>query len=73
MQAIKDEYDSIIENGTYTLVPPPEDRKLIQNKWVFKIKYKDDGSIDKYKARLVVKGFTQHYRIDYDETFAPVV
>ncbi|KAI3655174.1 hypothetical protein MP638_000291, partial [Amoeboaphelidium occidentale] len=53
--AIDSEMNSLISNGTWTITDLPEGRKAIDNKWVFKIKYKSDGSIDKYKARLVVK------------------
>lgn len=55
------------------LVDLSSGRKSIRNKWVLKIKHKADGSIDKYKARLVVKGYIQKESIDYEETFLLVV
>lgn len=51
----------------------PQDKNIVSCKWVFKIKRNPDGSIDKYKARLVARGFTQQEGIDYEETFAPVM
>ena len=53
--------------GTWELVELPDGRKTVKNKWVFK--HKSDG---RYRARLVAKGFTQVFGIDYDETFSPV-
>ena len=72
-EAIQKELDSHAENNTWTPVNAPNDANLIGSRWVFKIKRKGDGSIDKYKARLVAQGFTQVHGIDYEETFAPVV
>lgn len=72
-QAMDEEYDSLIKNRTWFLVDPPKNQKVIDNRWVFKLKQNPDGSIDRFKARLVVRGFTQEYGVDYQETFSPVV
>ncbi|KAL7281585.1 hypothetical protein ACG7TL_004902 [Trametes sanguinea] len=65
--AEKAEYDSLMENKTWVLVPCPKDRQVVANRWVYDIK--QDG---RYKARLVAKGFTQVWGEDYHETFLPV-
>jgi hypothetical protein len=54
------------------LVPLPKVRKLVQCKWVYQTKYATNGTIDKYKDRLVAKDFSQVEGINYSETFAPV-
>ena len=72
-QAMTDEYLALLWNDTWNLVPPPTDRKLISCKWVFKVKENLDGTINKYKAFLVAKGFHQIVGFDFNETFSPVV
>ncbi len=70
--AMQEEYDSLMANNTWTLEPPPAGRKPVSCKWVFKIKQGANGEVEHYKARLVARGFTQTYGVDYNETFAPV-
>ncbi|GJZ59527.1 ribonuclease H-like domain-containing protein, partial [Tanacetum coccineum] len=70
---MNDEMDALLRNDTWEITDLPKDRKSIGSKWVFKIKYKSDGEIDRYKTRLVAKGFNQKEGIDYKETFSPVI
>ena len=63
--------DSIHSSGTWELVDLPLGKKAIGTKWVYKIKRKPYGYVDRYKARLVTKGYVQQKGIDYEETFAP--
>ena len=71
--AMNEEYNALMKNRTWHLVPPAKGRNLIDCKWVYRIKRKSDGTIDPYKERLVAKGFKQRYGIDYEDTFSPVV
>ncbi|KAE8736044.1 hypothetical protein F3Y22_tig00000218pilonHSYRG00253 [Hibiscus syriacus] len=72
MTAMKEEIDALQQNQTWDIVPKIKDVKPISCKWVYKIKRCPDGSIKRYKARLVARGFSQQYGLDYDETFSPV-
>jgi hypothetical protein len=67
------EFDALQGNGTWTLVPPPPGARVISGKWVFKTKLHPDGTLDKYKARWVLRGDTQRPGLDFGETFSPVV
>lgn len=71
--AAQQEFDALLKNQTWELVPLPADRKAIGCKWVFKVKRHADGSVERYKGRLVVKGYLQEAGIDFQETFNPVV
>jgi hypothetical protein len=71
--AMHEEFQALVKNKTWHLIPPRPGLNIIDYKWIFKLKHKADGSIDRYKARLVAKGFKQQYGIDYDDTFSSVV
>ena len=70
--AIQDEYDSIMANNTWVLVDLPDGSKLIGCKWIFKKKMLADGSVGKFEAKLVAKGFAQKEGINYFETYFPI-
>ncbi|KAM0011112.1 putative RNA-directed DNA polymerase [Helianthus debilis subsp. tardiflorus] len=72
MRAMESEIESIERNKTWELTELPKGSKSIGVKWVYKTKLNEKGEVDKYKARLVVKGYTQRYGVDYGEVFAPV-
>ena len=72
-QAMQNEMKSLYEHNVWELTDLPEGRKAVGSKWVFKVKHKADGSVERHKARLVAQGFSQKYGVGYDETFSPVV
>ena len=67
-----EEYQSIIKNDVWDIVPRPAKKSVVTLKWIYKIKHAADGSIIKFKAWFVAQGFSQKEGIDYTETFAPV-
>lgn len=72
-EAMLDEINALKRNEVWTLVDRPVDENIVDNKWVLRIKRKPNGDIDRYRARLVARGFSQIEGIDYNETYAPVV
>ena len=71
--AMEAELQSLWENQVYDVVDRPPEKKVIGTKWVLRVKTDSEGNIDKFKARVVAKGFRQMEGVDFDETFAPTV
>lgn len=70
---MEEELWALYQNNTWDLIPRPANINIIRSKWVYKIKYNEKGTIERFKARLVAKGFTQVPRINFEETFSPVI
>jgi hypothetical protein len=70
--AMTKEYQSIIKNDVWEIVPRPNRKDVVSSRWLFKIKHATDGCIEKYKAIFVAHGFSQKEGIEYKETFVPV-
>jgi hypothetical protein len=71
--ATSEEFFAHQKNNNWGLVPRPSGANIVTGKWVYHHKFHSDGSLERYKARWVLCGFTQHPRNDFDETFSPVV
>ena len=69
---IEEEIRALEKNGTWELIELLEGKSPVKSKWIFTIKYKANGSVDRYKARLIAKGFTQSHEIEHHETLAPM-
>ncbi|OWZ05617.1 putative mitochondrial protein [Phytophthora megakarya] len=72
-QAIREEIEALEQNETWCVVKTPEDAKLLHTKWVFKLKTHADGTVERYKARLLARGDQQEYGVDYTYTFSAVL
>ncbi|KAI0994587.1 hypothetical protein K3495_g13594 [Podosphaera aphanis] len=72
-QAIQEEINSLVRNGTWEEFILPDGANLVSTKWVFDVKKIVFGEIERFKARLVARGFSQQLGVDYTETFAPTV
>ena len=67
-----EEYQSIMKNDVWDVVPRQKGKLVVTSKWIYKIKHDADGSIEKYKERFVARGFSQKEGFDYEETFFPM-
>ena len=72
VDAMVDDYDSIVRNSVWDVVPRLENKSIVSSRWLYKVKQATDGSVEKHKARFVAHGFSQVEGIDYDVTFSPV-
>jgi hypothetical protein len=70
--AMMEEYNSIMKNDVWEVVPRPEGKSMVTSRWLYKLKHAADGRIKRYKACFVAQGFSQVEGVDYDETFASV-
>jgi hypothetical protein len=71
--AMDAKFSALQRNQTWRLVPARSGLNVIDSRWVYKVKWKPDGSVDRFKARLMAKGFKQHHSVDYDDTYSPMI
>ena len=69
VDAMVEEYDSIIRNSVWDVVPRPQGKSVVSSRWLYKVKQASDGSVEKHKARFVARGFSQVEGIDYMRPF----
>ena len=72
-RAMEEEYQALLANQTWDLVPRPSGCNVVTGKWIWTIKRQADETLERYKARWVLRGCSQRPGVDYDETFSPVV
>jgi len=70
--AMVEEYQSLMKNDVWDIVPRPKGKSVVTSEWIFKTKHAADGRVEKYKPRFIARGFSQKEGIDYEKTFAPV-
>nr|GEY26141.1 ribonuclease H-like domain-containing protein [Tanacetum cinerariifolium] len=71
--AMYDEYNALVKNGTWLLVPRPAGVNMVRSMWLFKHKFHTDGTLSRYKARLVTNGSSQQHGVEFDDTFSLIV
>ncbi|XP_070037098.1 uncharacterized mitochondrial protein AtMg00820-like [Nicotiana tomentosiformis] len=73
VEYMKQEIKTLEENKTWEVVTLPKGKNIVDSKWVYKIKYQANGEVERFKARLVTKGYSQREGLDYHDTFSPVI